>query len=240
MEHRVELKFGYKDKEGNLHKEVVFGKRLTGEDLFAIDNDPQARSRTQHIDLIRRKAITKFGTLSMPVPTNILLKLNRVDRGIIAEGYEDFVRESRADKTGEFRPNNVVQLAFGFEIAGTTYTIAELNRLTDGYDEITADTLGLEGLGRICFLAARSISRLMTADEPPFVLEGPIEFEHFKKLDGDDISLIRQGVALAEVFFRIAGKEVPTEQPSEEGAASGEGDGMDGAGDLEAVEPKAG
>lgn len=239
MEHKITLQFGHTDEKGNVHKEVIFGKRLTGEDLFLIDNDRQAQSRTQYVELIRRKAMTGFGGLRMPPALDVLLKLNRIDRGILAEGYEDFCRDTRGEKTGEFKANNTVVLVFGFNIDGVNYPIVELNRMTNGFDEVQADALDLDGLSRVCFLIGRMISKI-SSEDGSLSIEGPIDFDRFKTLDADDVSLLRKGAQMAEIFFRIAGSEVSEVRASDDTASGDAGNGNERGGDLEPSESQAG
>lgn len=85
FEHTIELPIGctaidLKTKKEAFHSKVTFGKRLMVKDLIALDNDPQAQNPTQYQDLVRRKMITKFGSLTMPVALNVLLGLDVIDR----------------------------------------------------------------------------------------------------------------------------------------------------------------
>ena len=233
MEHTIELKFGHKDKKGVLHKEVTFGRRLTVGDLIEIDSDPQSQSPTQHNDLIRRRAMTKFGKLRMPPATSVLLELNKIDRDDIALAYERFVAKGRGKLKGDVLPGNIVKLIFGFEIAGVRYHLAEMNRLTTGYDEVAADTLGVDGVARECFMLGRRISKLTNQDNPDLTIEGPIDLAAFQPLDGDDLHCLREGGRYAEAFFRITGGAVPEEGDGENGADPDEGNRNDGSGDPE-------
>ncbi len=236
MEHKIKLQSGFKDRSGVIHQEVVFGKRLTGGDLMSIDNDRQAQSPTQYSDLVRRKAMTKFGELkTMPPPLEVLLGLSRIDRSILAEGYEEFARLGRGERTSEILAGSVLKLFFGFQVDGVTYPVVRLDRPTTGYDELECDARALDGLSRLCFLIGRSISRIETEDGK-LSIEGPVELELFKPLDGDDISVLREGDRLAQAFFRITGGEVPQERPSDDDASSDEGNGAERAGTPEAAD----
>lgn len=234
MEHKVKLQYGYKDDKGILHRDVTFGRRLTGGDLMSIDNDPQSRSRTQYGDLIRRRAMTKFGKLKiMPPALPILLGLNKIDRGDLERGYEEFAAKGREGRENAFLPDNKVRLYWGFEIEGVRYPLVELNGMTTGMDEVAADTLGLEGLSRELFILGRSISKISTLDDPPITKEGPIDLSAFQDLDGDDIIALRQGGLLAEMFFRISGKEVSKKRDGEDGPNTDEGTADVGGGNTE-------
>jgi hypothetical protein len=240
MEHKIKLKFGFTDSKGETHQDVVFGRRLTGADLMAIENDRRSQLRTQHTDLIRARSITKFGTLSIPPPMDALTKLNKIDRSDLAQGYEDFAQKGREGLESEFRPNNIVQMYWGFDVTGVHYRLAELNRLTTGLDEVAADTLGLEGLGRELFLLGRSVSKISNIDDESLFIEGPIDLAPFQTLDGDDLLLLRQGAALAEAFFRIRGKETPQSGPVQDAVAADEGNGALGIGAARSADAAAG
>src|SRR4051812_48124640 len=121
IKHEIELLEGYTDNKGVRHFSVEFGKRLTVKDLIALDNDPQAKNPTQYQDLIRRKMVTKFGTIKGAVPLNVLLGLNSIDREDLEKGADKFIELSRGEKTGEYLENNAVKLRFGFELDGTFY-----------------------------------------------------------------------------------------------------------------------
>jgi hypothetical protein len=207
MEHTIQLPYGHTDKDGQVHSEVTFGKRVTASDMLNLDTDPQAQSRTQYADLIRRKSIVKFGGLTMPPPLIVLLGLNKIDRDDLATGFEDFMRLSRGERTGELRPGNVVKLFFGITIKDVTYTLVTLDKLPTGHDEVAADAMGLgDGLAREMFMLGRMVSRISTEDDVPLTLDGPLDSEVFADLDGDDISLLRKGAQMAEAFFRVTRK----------------------------------
>src|SRR5688572_28862775 len=85
--HSVDLVGGYVDKKDVRHSRVVFGHRITAQDLFNLDEDPQGQNPTQYNDLIIRSSIVEFGTLPMPVPLTVLLNLDSVDREDLVDGH---------------------------------------------------------------------------------------------------------------------------------------------------------
>ena len=229
IEHEVVLQEGYIDNKGNTHRRIVFGKRLTGADLFDIDTDRQSQSPTQYSDLVRRRAITKFGDMKVLPPLEALIGLSRIDRSILADGYEDFVRLGRGNRKSEMKGAGVVRLFFGFQIDDVAYPIVYLDRPTTGRDELEADSLALYGLSRLCFLIGKSISRI-TSEDGSLSISGPIGLEAFRALDGDDISTLQEGDRLTQAFFRITGSEVPEERASADATPVDEGDGANGKG----------
>ena len=231
IKHQFELFEGYTDKNG-VHKVVEYGKRLTVKDLIALDNDPQARNMTQYQDLVRRKMMTKFGTITLPVPLNVLLGLNALDREDLQLGADEFAVLSRGERTTEFRENNVVKLRFGFEIDGTFYDVIQFGSLTTGRDEVEADSLGLTGVARDSFLIGRQISKISTDDGLASV-EGTVDLETFTSLDSEDYNLLRMGATLWRLSFRLKRKELQRERNGESGVSSDEGNPDERSGDSE-------
>ncbi len=221
MEHKIELTEGYTDKDGKRHTAVTFGKRLTTKDLIDLDNDPQAQNPTQYNDLIRRKMLTKFGDLKLPVPLNVLLALDSLDREDLNAGANEFVRLSRGERTSEIRENNEVKLFYGFEIDGTVYDVIEFGRLNTGRDAVEADALG-NGIARECFLVGRQIVKISTSDGLASI-EGAVDLEKFYTLDSEDFNVARIGAKMFEVTFRLKRESVSRKRNGDNGHSSGAG-----------------
>ncbi|HEV7701063.1 MAG TPA: hypothetical protein VGO43_12600 [Pyrinomonadaceae bacterium] len=224
IEHKITLIFGYTDAKGVVHKDVTFGKRLKCGDLILLDSDPQGQNPTQYTDLIRRRVITSFGKLRMPVGLDVLLGLNSIDRQDLNAGVDQFFELSRDGRAANYKPGNVVQLRFGFDYDGTMYNVVEMNRIPTGRDEAEADTLGLTGTGRECFMIGRRITRISSENEAASV-DGPIDLTNFSGLDAEDLYLLRTGGQLAEAMFRVQGKAVSGERHGEGGADTSSGNG---------------
>lgn len=207
VEYKIELIGGYTDKDKITHRDVTFGKRLTAEDLMNLDSDPQAQNPTQYGDLIRRRMITEFGTLKMPVALNALLALDSIDRDDLESAAEKFLQMSRGERTSELREKHTVKLFYGFEIDGTFYDVVQFGNRTVGKDEVEADGLGLQGVSRACFMIGRQISRISTEDGLASI-DGQIDLNAFKSLDGEDLNLLRIGAEMWRISFRLAGKTV--------------------------------
>lgn len=228
----IELIGGYtaidKDtKKEVVHKKVTFGKRLTAKDLIDLENHPQAANPTQHQDLIRRQMITKFGTLIMPVTLNALLSLDSIDRDDLDSAADRFLVLSREDRTGGLRENHEVKLMFGFEIDGAFYDVVTFGNRITGKDEVEADSLGLAGLRRNCFLIGKQISRIST-DGGAAEIKGQIDLEKFDSLDSEDLSLLGIGAEVARQFFRVKRNQVSTKPNSPSGVSGNEGNRDDG------------
>lgn len=205
--HKISLLEGYVDAKGP-HQDVEFGKRLSVGDLMALDTDPQAKNPTQYNDLVLRKMITKFGKLKMPVPLNVLLGLNSVDREDLQAGADRFLELSRAERTAEYTEDNIVSLRFGFDIDSTIYQAIQFGKLTTGRDEVEADSMGLQGIARECFMIGRQIEKIQTADGQATV-EGTLDLAHFRSLDAEDFNLLRIGAQMWRLSFRFARKKLP-------------------------------
>ncbi len=223
----IELSIGHEDKSGVVHREVVFGKRIMGRDLFDLDDDPRAQGRTQRSDMIVRKAITRFGTLPLPVELDVLMSLDRLDRRDLTRGYNEFAIESAGDRAPEFLSDSKVKLAFGFVRDGVVYDLVTFGKRLTGYDELESDTLGLSGLSQACFLIGKEIVQL-SQSEGTQKIDGSVELSAFDTLDGADVFTLNTASEKWLDSFRpkrssLQGKE------SNDGAAAGNEDGMERA-----------
>lgn len=208
MEHKIELTIGFEDKDGKLHREVVFGKRLTVGDVMLLDTDPQAKNPTQYVDLLTRKCITKFGDLKCPVSLDKLLGLNSVDREDLARGFSEFLEMTRPVKEREYGDDHTVTLSFGFEIDGTVYDRITFGKLTTGRDEVEADQRNLTGVARECFMIDRQLAKLETSDGTASI-DGDVGIGVFSSLDAADLNTLRIGAIAWRSSFRNKGKDVP-------------------------------
>lgn len=239
FEHSIELGGGHaapdpKTKKPVVHTQIVFGKRLTTRDLIDLDNNPQAQNPTQYNDLIRRRMITKFGALKMPVPLNVLLSLDALDRADLAAAADKFMAASRGDRQSEMRENGDVKLLFGFDLDGTIYDVAQFGALTTGRDEVEADALG-SGVARQCFLIGRQITRIATSDGAA-AIDGAVEVEKFYALDAEDFNLLRIGAALWQTSFRLKRESVSGQRNGDGRVSAGAGDAHVGDGSAESAD----
>lgn len=198
------LLFGYTDRGGTLHRDVTFGRRLSGREFFLIDQDGQNKSSSQYSDLIVRHAITAFGTLRMPVGQNILLGLNRTDREFLVEEHGRVMDESMDGRSSEVLSDSAVRLAFGFERDGQVYDVIEFGNHSTGNDEVAAHRQKLIGVKRECYLAGMQVSR-MSSSEGAGEITGPMELSIFDQLDASDITPILEGAARWRDSFRQTG-----------------------------------
>lgn len=198
------LSKGYKDKQGVVHRDVTFGKRYTGATLLAIDTDPQGDIPTQFKLLVARATITKFGTLPMPVPLDVLLKLNRLEITALMNAHNKFMQESLSGRKNEYTSDSEMVLAFGYEDNGRTYNRVRFGTYLNGYDEIAADQNGYQGLHREYFLIGRQITSLSTLDGE-HKLDGPFELEMFKQLDAEDFIGLGVAATIWQESFRGEG-----------------------------------
>lgn len=215
----IELQIGYRDKSGAVHRRVTFGKRITGRMLFDIDSDPQGNDQTQYADLIARAAITEFGTVSLPVPLLALLQLDSVDRDAISEGLSQFLGAGLGERKVEIISENQIKLAVGYESNGLVYDMVYFGRAINGYDEIEANRLKLEGVRRVCFLAGKQVVKL-SQSEGSSGLDGPIGLSIFEKLDSVDIQAIRVASEVWRRSFRRISERAKEVGASEKPAAA--------------------
>lgn len=224
MEHKIELTFGYTDKEGRVHREVVFGKRLRLNDLMRLDMNPLAQLPTQYERLVIRTLITEFGKLSVPVDLTVMLALDTLDDDKLAAAADEFLVMSREGRSGEFRQDEAL-LAFGIELDGDTFdTVRFGNRLTVN-DYAEADRMNLKGVARAAYLVGRQISEI-TGSEHGRKRDGQLTVDQLSTMDSEDFKILR----LAAEFFRleVAGMRAKGESPNHDDSADSKEDGAIG------------
>lgn len=156
----VTLIEGYRDAQGGLHREVEVGYVLRGADLFAIDEHPLGTTQAARDFLILSKAITKFGTMRLPVPPTVLAELDTVERDDLLSAYNELEEESRGGRRPEVLSDGRLRLSGGYERDGITYDVVEYGNRLKGKDFITADQLELKGARRSCYLAGLQVIQL--------------------------------------------------------------------------------
>jgi len=235
MEHKIELTYGYTDKDGVTHKDVTFSKRLTAGDIILLDNNPMANSQTQREQLIRRMMITKFGTLRLPVSLTVLASLDTMDDDAMRIGADRFLQLSRDERQAEYRDGDEVKLIFGIEIDGVNYDVVKFGRRLTVADNIEADRQGFtQGIARLCYQICRQIVELRN-EETGIKLDAPISSETLSTIDSEDLNVL----LFASEFFRLApsrrGNVVPSDA-GPNGAADSPGNRVDGGGDTAAAD----
>lgn len=214
--HTIQLGLGYRDPKGALHKDVTFGKRLTGRELFNIDTDPQAKNQTQYTALLMRAAITKFGALVLPVTLNALLDLGSTDRDDLTEAFNEF--QGMTERQAEFISESELRLPIGYERNGIVYDRVTFGTMMTGWHEVEADKQNLTGIKRVCFLTGKQIVKL-TATDGGGDLAGEVGIEVFEELDVADIYALRLAGEVWRQSFRRSGKAVQKERVESDGVA---------------------
>jgi hypothetical protein len=157
---RVTLIEGYRDAQGTLHSEVEIGYVLRGADLFAIDEHPLGTTQAARDFLILSRAITKFGTMRLPVPMPVLAELDTVERDDLLTAYNELEADSRSGRRPAVLPDGRLRLVGGYEREGVIYDVAEFGHRLKGTDFIDADQRELGGTRRACHLAGLQIIKL--------------------------------------------------------------------------------
>lgn len=229
----IELLDGFTDKEGNVHRKITFGRRVTVRDIWDLEANPQSGVRTQYNDLFIRRMITKFGELPMPPLLNVLLSLNKYDREDLTEASDAFLRESRGDAKADFIGEDTVKLYFGFEIGGAVYDVVKFGNILTGNDAVDADEFG-EATRRNCFELSREICELSSSETPGLKLTGTVALAAFEDLDSDDYTVLAAAANKWRQTFRLKRKALQIERnrasrvsPATGIAATGSGDSAD-------------
>jgi hypothetical protein len=201
----MELRIGWRDSGGVVHRRVTFGQRINGKKLFEIDSDPQSSLPTQHEALLMRAAITEFGTLKMPVALKVLLELDSVDRDALTEGMNAFMAAGAGEGEAELSSHDEARLPFGYEPNGLRYDVVRFGAHITGMDSVRADRLKLTGIRRTCYLAGCQIVKLAQSDGESEV-DGPIDLSIFEELDSADI----QTICAASEAWRFSFRRIST------------------------------
>jgi phage FluMu protein gp41 len=229
MEHKIKLLTGYTDNKKVTHQDVTIGKRVTVGDLMLLDQDPRGSSVTQYNDLVMARMITAFGELKMPLALSVLLSLDEVDREDLQRAGHEFNQMTAGEITPEYGEDHSVRLAFGFKIGEDEYNRVSFGRMLTGHDHVEADRQELAGVSRECFLLGRQITKIRT-DNEAVTLDGPVELESFKTLDGMSLQLLRVGAVMYRTSFRFE-REALSREARKDSADPDEGNGNDGGGD---------
>ena len=187
----IELSVGIIDPHGVAHKQVTFGRRPKGSDIFDVSTNPMARVPVQRDLLGLRVAITKFGDLNMSMPVDLmsLLNLYSEDARKLFNGYEEFLVETSIEREDQSNSDAEVDLIFGVEQDGVLYRRFVFGNDLRVTDEVAADTDNLSGLRRSCFLISRELVRVASEDGSR-TLPCPLALEVFDRMDGEDINLL--------------------------------------------------
>lgn len=209
--HTIELAVGYQAKnrkgepEGERHTRVTFGHRLTCGDLMNIHDDPQSNVPTQYQLLLLRGAITRFGSLPMPVTLLHFLSLDVADIEDLVAANDEFLSMTQEDRAAEYVSESEVRLPFGFEAEGIIYNRVTFGRRVTGLDMVQGEKQGFAELRRDVYLIGREIERLSTADGAHH-LDGPIELQTLARLDGHDLTTLRTASLVWRASFRKRGE----------------------------------
>lgn len=222
----IELTIGYKDGEGVEHKSVTFGRRVDGDFVFALDSSPLSYSATQYNDLILRRTITQFGSLPIPVPIEVLLSLDSVDREDLYDAERKFTLQYLNGRKGEILSHDKAKLAIGYESNGIVYDVVNFGRRITGYDSVEADNLEYTGIRRICFLAGKQISQLSQSNGTA-TLDSPIGLDVIGKLDAVDLETLRNASEVWRNSFRGIREGIQRKE-SVEHSEAGAGNRVDG------------
>jgi hypothetical protein len=223
---KITLLDGYTDSKGGVHKEVEFGRRLLMADMFALDDDPQGQNPTQYQDLIRRRMITKFGSMIMPVPLDVMIGLSSVDRQDLADTADKFIGSGSDGRVSELRDGNQVKLAFGFIVDGTVYDVVQFGAMPTGKDEVEADDQNLKALSRQAFLYGKHIASIST--ENGTRIDGPQGLEIIGTLDSKDWGWMIAGCELFRIAYRAERRELQKQRDGNSDVPDDETHGNDG------------
>jgi hypothetical protein len=198
---------GYTDAQGTTHRDVEIGNVIHGADLFEIEQHPFNSGLTSLEVLILGKAITKFGTLKMPVPTTALIALDSIDRDDLYSAYDELESEAYGGVSPKPLADHKLILSVGCELEGVNYNSVEFGTRITVRDYIEADNLGLTGTRRGAYLAGRQV-RQLSQTEGGATLPGPLELAVFEKLLLVDIYGIREAAETFRQSFREGSKKI--------------------------------
>lgn len=191
-EHTVILPTGFKSRDpkdkGAVFREVVYGRRPTLADQLKIEANSQSALEVQEVLLYARVAITKFGTVRLPLPLTVLLQLDDTDREVLLEGYVEFMTASLGERVAESWGDNSFKLAVGLEVDGETFDVIEFTpqpQPLTGHDEVKLERLHGAGLRKEMALVSRETVAL-SQSEGDVKLDGAVAVEALEGLDAYD------------------------------------------------------
>lgn len=192
---RFQLKFGYQDKENPevFHREVEISRRPTGADIFnAIENETGDAAANTRINLaLIASAISKFGSMAMPVPMTTLLSLNEIDEEKLNEEYLLFLIGTQPETEQKVLEGNRAQLAFGIERDGVKYYVIEFGKLLTGYDRIAIHGETQSEARFNALKIAREVVKISTLDNSSSI-SGGLTLAEIEAMDGADYLLCRE------------------------------------------------
>lgn len=182
----IELKTGYTDNEGVTHKTVTFGRHITLEDMFQLDESPLNNSETDRALLSVSRSVTSFGTLpkSETLFLAAFLELNEFDAVDLMEGFGKFSDQRNEGRIPDVTSESEIILSVGLEKDGVIYRRVRFGRQITVRDMADADRAGAEdeGLKRQCFLIGRQIASIATEDGSKEI-KAPIGLDLLSGLD---------------------------------------------------------
>lgn len=188
---KFNLKFGYQDKETPevFHREVVISRRPTGADfLKAVEDNPEI---VQYRLNLAASAISKFGSLTMPVPATALLSLNEIDRDKLSEEFETFLIQTHTGLESKVLDGNCAQLSFGITREGVKYDVVRFGYLLSGYDEINIRRESESEWHFNVLKMAREVIEIATLDGAKSA-PGTLGFAEIKEMEANDLLTMRE------------------------------------------------
>lgn len=167
------LLIGYKDEDGQIHKDFEFGVLPKAKDFFfheAIlafkDNDLS----TINMQLVR-SALSKLGSMETPISDSVLLKLEMMDFNKLIESFDDFNSQNGTPISVDTK---TIKLAFPIEKDGEKFDVIEFGCGLTLQDELEADkggflNNGLFGQHRRAFIAGKQVAYLRKDNSDKFI-----------------------------------------------------------------------
>lgn len=195
LSQKFNLKFGYQDKENPeiFHREVVIARRPTGADFFkAVEDGTDDRAANTRINLaLIASAISKFGSMTMPVPITALFELNEIDEDKLNDEYLLFLVATQPETEQKILEGSCAQLAFGVERDGVKYHVIEFGRLLNGYDRMEIQSVAQNDWIFEAKKIAREVVKISTLDGKKSV-DGELTFEEIEAMDATDYLVLRE------------------------------------------------
>ncbi len=189
--HTIELPTGYTDSKDTLHKELVFGRRVTGGDLMRISESDMSTNTIGFQCAIFAAALKSFGTLNPAGFLGALLSLDGFERSEVIEAYDGFERESVEGRAEEQISDNTIRLRFGIVRDGVAYTDVTFGRRLIGWDSVNAERRYRSEARRNAYLVGKQVTKIASADGAQ-VVEGPLEVSDFETMDAMDLVSLRE------------------------------------------------
>jgi hypothetical protein len=181
--HNIKLVRGYCDGGEVCHREVQFGRQIKAAEYFFFESVWGDKSNTALTAYLVSLSLTRFGSLVLPISSDVLLQLDTSDWQLLTESWNRFIEQNGVPQPID---GHTLKLVFGLVREEQTFNIITLGRATNGHDLVEMEGLNLTGFSAQAFLAGRRVIEIST-DDGGARLTGAMDFQSLGELSLVDV-----------------------------------------------------